>query len=51
MWGKRQKTDWIRVTLAKADRAQLCELLEDAWRRKAPKTIVVAHDQQRSRRD
>lgn len=51
VWGKRQKTDWIRVTLAKADRAQLCELLEDAWRRKAPKTIVVAHDQQRSRRD
>ena len=43
-WGKQTKTDWIRVHLAKADRAIVQELLEDAWRRKAPKRVLDAYD-------
>ena len=44
VWGKQTKTDWIRVTLAKADREIVQELLEDAWRRKAPKRVLDAYD-------
>ena len=44
VWGKQTKTDWIRVTLAKADRAIVQELLEDAWRRKAPKRVLDLYD-------
>ena len=44
LWGKRVQMEWIRVTLAKADRAIVEELLEDAWRRKAPKRLVAAYD-------
>jgi hypothetical protein len=44
VWGKQTRTEWIRVTLAKADRAIVQELLEDAWRRKAPKRVLEAYD-------
>lgn len=43
VWGK-GRPDWVRVHLAKADRGNVCELLEEAWRRKAPKTLVAARD-------
>jgi hypothetical protein len=43
VWG-RARSDWIRVTLAAADRQQVCELLEEAWRAKAPKRVVAAFD-------
>jgi hypothetical protein len=44
VWGKREVSDWIRVHLAAAERAQVCELLEDAWRSKAPKRVLAAFD-------
>jgi len=44
MWGKRTKPDWVQVNLAAADRAQVQELLEDAWRAKAPKRVLDAYD-------
>ncbi|HYD10013.1 MAG TPA: MmcQ/YjbR family DNA-binding protein [Acidimicrobiales bacterium] len=44
VWGKREVSDWVRVHLPKADRAVVCELLEDAWRAKAPKRVLAAHD-------
>lgn len=47
VWGRREVADWLRVTLAKADRDLVCDLLESAWRRKAPKRLVQAHDQRR----
>lgn len=34
----------IVVDLAKVDRTHLAELLEDAWRAKAPKRLVSEHD-------
>ena len=34
--GRRTVVDWVRVHLAAADAAQVRELLEDAWRAKAP---------------
>jgi len=46
-WGKQDRTDWIRVHLAKADRAIVQELLEEAWRRKAPTRVRDAFDAQR----
>lgn len=44
IWGKNPKRDFIRVYLAKADPAQVRELLEDAWRMKAPKRLVADYD-------
>ena len=46
VWGKRVQMEWIQVTLAKADRTLVEELLEDAWRRKAPKRVVAAYDEE-----
>ncbi len=45
-WGKAERhiPDWVRVNLAAADRAQVFELLEDAWRSKAPKRVVADYD-------
>ncbi len=37
-WG--QKLAGVRVDLAGADAGMLAELLEDAWRRRAPKALV-----------
>lgn len=42
-WGKRG-SDWVRVRLRSAESAQVRELLEDAWRAKAPKRLLQAHD-------
>jgi len=41
-WGK--KLSGVRVTLAGADTGRVRELLEEAWRRKAPKRLVEALD-------
>ncbi len=46
-WGKQDKVDWLRVHLAAAERTQVCELLEDAWRSKAPKRVLAAFDADR----
>lgn len=43
-WGQRLVDDWVRVHLARADRVQVCELLEDAWRARAPKRVLAAYD-------
>ena len=44
VWGKRPKPEWLRVYIAHATAAQVKELLEDAWRAKAPKKLVAAYD-------
>jgi hypothetical protein len=44
VWGKKLKADWIRVNLPKASAAQVKELLEEAWRTKAPKRVLDAYD-------
>lgn len=46
VWGKKIKVDWVRVNLAAADRDQLGELLIEAWRAKAPKSVVAAYESQ-----
>ena len=35
---------WVRVTLATADPAEIRRIVEDAWRRTAPKRVVRAYD-------
>ena len=35
---------WVRVTLASADPAEIRRIVEDAWRRTAPKRVVRAYD-------
>jgi hypothetical protein len=35
---------YVLVALERVDRAQLGELLEDAWRLRAPKRLVAAYD-------
>ncbi len=47
-WGKRLSA--VRVHLALADAGEVEELLIDAWRRKAPKTLVTAFDADRGGR-
>jgi len=41
-WGKRLAG--VRVVLAAAQSDRVAELLEDAWRRKAPKTVAADFD-------
>ena len=41
-WGRQLRG--VRVNLAAADAARVCELLEESWRRKAPKRLVAARD-------
>lgn len=38
-WGK--KLSGVAVTLARARRAQVAELLEQAWRRRAPRALLA----------
>jgi hypothetical protein len=42
-WGQRVRG--LRVTLAAASAASLAEVIEEAWRRRAPKSLVTAFDQ------
>jgi hypothetical protein len=42
-WGKR--LSGVRVELARADPERVAELLEEAWRRKAPKGLVARRDE------
>lgn len=44
VWGKRVIPNFVRVHLAAAERGQVCELLEGAWRMKAPKRLLAAYD-------
>lgn len=37
-WGKR--LSGVRIELRNADRGEVCELLEQAWRRKAPRSLA-----------
>jgi hypothetical protein len=41
-WGK--KLSGVSVTLAKANARRVQELLEEAWRRRAPKRLLAAFD-------
>ena len=36
---------WVAVDVARADAGEVAELIEDAWRRTAPKRLVRAFDQ------
>jgi hypothetical protein len=47
-WGKR--VSGLRVNLAATPAAILAEIIEEAWRRKAPKRLAASLDQQRSGR-
>jgi hypothetical protein len=47
-FGKNVKTDWVQVNLAAADAAEVRELLEDAWRLKAPPRVLAAFDAEQS---
>ena len=40
--------EWITVHLANADPTQLEELLEDAWRRLAPKRAIASYERSSS---
>ena len=40
---------WVRVTLATADPGELRRVVEDAWRRTAPRRAVQAYDSARGR--
>ena len=42
-WGKAD-SPWVRIHLAKADRVHVLELLEEAWRQKAPPKVLRLHD-------
>ena len=45
LFGKtRVVPDWIGVRMASADPDLVYELLEEAWRRRAPKPVVQAYD-------
>jgi len=46
-WGKQLRG--VRVNLAAADADRVSELLEEAWRKRAPKGLVVAHDAAKGR--
>jgi len=41
---------WITVQLASADPEEIRELIVDAWRRTAPKRLVIAYDRKNSAR-
>ncbi len=41
-WGRRLLG--VRVDLAQADRGLVCELLEAAWRRRAPKRVLAEYE-------
>jgi hypothetical protein len=47
-WG--QKVSGVRVTLSRADPERVTELLEESWRRKAPKRLVRTLDAERGTR-
>jgi hypothetical protein len=44
-WG--EKTRGLRVNLAAASAARVREVIEESWRRKAPKAVVAAFDEGR----
>jgi hypothetical protein len=47
VWGRRDVTNWVRVHLPKVSSAHVKELLEEAWRLKAPKRLRAAYDAER----
>ena len=42
---------WVRVDLRRADPAELRRVVEDAWRRTAPKRVVKAYDSAQGQAD
>lgn len=48
VWGKRIVPEWVQVHLPAADRGEVLELLEDAWRAKAPKRVLAAYEAART---
>jgi len=46
LWGKRPRG--LRINLAAADDARLAELIEESWRRKAPKRLLAERDRERA---
>ena len=44
IWGKRPIRNWVQVNLPAAATDEVRELLEEAWRRRAPKRVVAAYD-------
>jgi hypothetical protein len=41
-WGRRVRG--VRVRLAAASHRRVCELVEDSWRRKAPRRVIAEYD-------
>lgn len=48
-WG--QKVSGVSVSLPTADAERVAELLEESWRRRAPKRAIAAFDASRNARD
>lgn len=48
-WGNRLSA--VKVTLAQAEPERVAELLEESWRRKAPKKDIASFDVARQQRD
>jgi hypothetical protein len=44
LWGKRILPDWVRVDLRAADDGLVKELVEEAWRLRAPEKLVAELD-------
>jgi hypothetical protein len=44
VWGKRPIRDWVEVHLPVAPLDEVRELVEEAWRLRAPKRLVAAYD-------
>ena len=44
VWGKRLRPEWLRVHLGNAKADQVKELLEEAWRLKAPPKLLATQD-------
>jgi hypothetical protein len=43
-WDRAGKPRGLRVNLAAADDARLAEVIEESWRRKAPKRLLAERD-------
>jgi hypothetical protein len=48
VWGKRVVPGFVRINLDVAERGQVFELVEEAWRMKAPKRVLAAFDAARA---
>lgn len=46
VWGTRVIDDWVAVHLPRADADHVGELIEEAWRLRAPKRLVAQYDRE-----